>query len=200
MSNAVARKEDWGRHGPAMQSLPNDMWRDFAEIYAAKPPTHGARVEAAREAGFGVGSTPKIQAQIAWRLASDDRMVAAIAELSRKIIRVGAPEAANAALALVRDPTHKDHARAIQWFIDRADPIETKHRMEVVHRNIVPDEEALEELKALRSLGTPRTKLLELFGGNGLERLEDIESSRAKVIDHEPSPPMSRNLVAPTHP
>jgi hypothetical protein len=198
MSNAVARKEDWGQLGPCMKTLPNDQWRAFAEAYATKKPGHGMLVEAAREAGFGVGSTPEIQAKIAWRLANDDRMIAAIAELSRKIIRVGAPEAANAALALVRNPEHKDHGRAIQWFLDRADPIETKHRMEVVHRNIDPDEEAIEELKALRALGTPREKLLELYGHNGLERLEDLASSRAKVIEHEPaeSPPASRNRVA----
>jgi hypothetical protein len=189
MTRAVARKtEDWGRHGPAMMALPNDQWRAFAEAYATKRPGHGALTAAARETGFGTGSTtPTIMAKIAWRLSSDDRMIAAIAELSRKIIRVGSTEAANAVLALLRDPAHRDHARAIEMVISRSDPIETRHRMEVIHKTVDPDDEAIEELKALRSLGTPRTKLLELFGGNGLERLEDLESSRAKVIDHEPS-------------
>ena len=109
-----------------MQALPNDQWRAFAEAYVSKKPGHGMLVEAAREAGFGADSTPEIQAKIAWRLANDDRMIAAIAELSRKIIRVGAPEASNALLELVRDKNHKDHARALEMVLSRADPIETR--------------------------------------------------------------------------
>src|SRR5260370_12518834 len=138
MTRALARKEDWGQLGPAMQALPNDQWRAFAEAYATKKPAHGMLVEAAREAGFGIGSTPTIMAKIAWRLANDDRMIAAIAELSRKIIRVGSTEAANAVLALLRDPKHKDHGRGLGMVLSRSDPIATLHTMEVVHRNSAP--------------------------------------------------------------
>ena len=44
----------------------------------------------------------------------------------------------------------------------------TKHDVNVTHRVIDPDAEALEELRALRSVGTSREKLVELFGQNGL--------------------------------
>jgi hypothetical protein len=46
-------------------------------------------------------------------------------------------------------------------------------------------------LRALRSLGTVREKLLELFGGNGLARLERLEAADnarrvdAKIIEGE---------------
>jgi hypothetical protein len=50
----------------------------------------------------------------------------------------------------------------------------------------------LEELRALRQLGTAREKLVELFGGNGLARLEALEAadierraSKAKVVEGE---------------
>jgi len=175
-----------------MKNLPNDQWRAFAEHYVTQKPGHGALAAAARAAGFGRKSTPAILAKIAWRLSRDERMIAAIAELSRAIIRVGAPQAATALINLVRDSSHKDHARALEMVLARTDPAESRHKMEVVHKTVDPDEEAIEELQALRKLGTPRAKLVELFGHNGLERIEAREAAqaerradRAKVIEGE---------------
>ena len=59
--------------------------------------------------------------------------------------------------------------------LSRADPVETRHRMDVVHTTVDPDQEALEELRALRQLGTPREKLISLFGHNGLDRIEALD-------------------------
>jgi hypothetical protein len=187
-------KPDWGQLGPAMKALPNDKWRAAVEFYLIEAGRHGSQTAAARRAGFGNGkTTPLNMARIASRLFHDDRMVAAIAEEARKIVRSGAPEAAKALLNLVRDPEHKDHARGIAMLLARVDPEVQHHDMQVTHRVVDPDEEALEELRALRSLGTSRAKLLELFGGNGLARLEKLEAaelerraSAAKVIEAEP--------------
>lgn len=188
------RKEDWGALGPAMRGLPNNRWRAFVEYYLLEKPGHGAQTAAARRAGFGTPkTTPLNMARIASRLARDERMVAAVAEEARKIVRGGAPEAAKALLALVRDPEHRDHARGIAMVLARTDPEVTKHDLQVTHRILNPDQEAIEELRALRdSLGTPRAKLLELFGGNGLARLERLEAAEtdrraasAKVIEGE---------------
>jgi hypothetical protein len=197
------RKQDWGQLGPAMKALPNDQWRAFAEHYVTEKPGHGALAAAARKAGFGknsaarkVGidedSTPTNLAKIAWRISRDERMIAAIAELSRAIIRVGAPAAVNAIMNVILDPTHKDHVRACDIVLSRADPVETRHKMEVVHKTVDPDQEALEELRALRQLGTPRETLVGLFGHNGLDRIEALEradtvrrADNAKVIEGE---------------
>jgi hypothetical protein len=186
------RKQDWGQLGPAMKNLPNDEWRAFAEHYVTEKPGHGALAAAARKAGFGKNSTPTNVAKIAWRMSRDERMIAAIAELSRAIIRVGAPQAANAVMALIRDPKHKDHARAIEIVLSRSDPAESRHKMEVIHKTVDPDQEALEELRALRQLGTPRPTLIELFGHNGLDRIEALEradsarrAENARVIEGE---------------
>ena len=123
-------------------------------------------------------------------MSCDPKILAAIAEESRKVIRVGHPEAVAALFSVIRDPQHRNHTRAVAAVIDRCDPIETKHSIDVTHRTIDPDREALEELKALRRLGTGRDKLLEIYGPNGLDRIEALEAienaqraSAAKIID-----------------
>src|SRR5262245_55333734 len=193
------RAETWGEMGPAMKALPNDRWRAFVEFYLLatyenrNKDNHGAQAAAARAAGFGKPTTkPSAMAHMAWRLMRDDRMIAAIAEESRKYLRSIAPEAAKAVLAGIRNPECKDHGRFVAMALDRADPVQTHHTMEVTHRHVDPDVEALEELRALRQLGTSQQKLLELFGANGLDRLEALEAvdtarraAAAKIIDGE---------------
>ena len=193
------RREDMGQPGPAMRALPNDRWRLFVDSYIWETFTngnknnYGAQANAARTAGFGgPKTTPHAMAHIGWRLLKDDRIVAAIAEESRKLLRSGVPEAVKAVHAGVRNPDHKDHAQFVAMLLDRADPLESRQLVEVTHRTLDPDQEALEELRALRSLDTPRPKLIELFGSNGLDRLERLEAAdkvlranEAKMIDAE---------------
>jgi hypothetical protein len=187
------RKQDWGELGPAMKALPNAKWRAFVEFYLLEKPGYGAQVAAARRAGFGnARTTPLNMARIASRLMHDERVIAAVCEESRKIVRGGAPEAAKALLELVRNPEHRDHARGIAMVLARTDPEIQRHDLQVTHKIIDEDQESLEELRALRHLGTSREKLLELFGGNGLARLEKLEAAEqerralaAKVIDTE---------------
>jgi hypothetical protein len=185
-------RKDWGQLGPAMQALPNDLWRSFVDHLVTQKPGHGALTRACRAAGFGKNSTPTNLAKLAWHMSRDERFIAAVAEQSRKIIRLGHPEAVAAVLALVRNNKHRDHMRAVDAVLSRADPIEShsRHNIEVLHRTIDPDREALEELRALRHLGTPREKLLDLFGHNGLDRIEALEAAdtsrradSAKVIE-----------------
>jgi hypothetical protein len=120
----------------------------------------------------------------------DERMIAALAEQSKLVVRAGAPEAVNALYGMIRDPTHKGHERAVAMVLDRVDPIVSHQNVNVTHRVIDPDAEALEEYRALKALGTSREKLLELFGYNGLARVEQQEAANtvkrleaAKVID-----------------
>jgi hypothetical protein len=183
-------REDWGQMGPAMRALPNDRWRDYVFYYVSHPPGHGAQTAAARAAGFGRGSKPVVLAKIAHRLAVDSRMIEAIAEEAKKTVRAGAPEAVAALYGMIRNPDHKDHARAVGMVLNRVDPEVSQQNVQVTHRIVDPDTEALEELRALRALNTPREKLLELFGPNGLDRVERLEAAdnarradAAKVID-----------------
>lgn len=187
------QRDVWGQYGPCMRALPNDRWRLFVESYVlgVTRSGHPNAAAAARVAGFGKpNSTAVRMAHLAWKLMRDDRIVAAIAEESRKLLRSGAPEAVRALQAIVRNPEHKDHIRGVAMVLDRADPVTTiSHaQVDVTHRLLDPDEEALEELRALRQIGATREKLIELFGGNGLARIEKLEAQRAegaKVIDGE---------------
>jgi len=189
-NGAVPAKQDWGQLSPELKSLPNDAWRIFCLELVTGPGGHGKYTRAARVAGFGKGSTAANIAKFAWTLAHDDRMIAAVAAECRKHLRGAHPEAVNALHNMIRDSTHRDHGRAVLSLLDRVDPIVGRQQIEVTHRIVDPDTEALEELRALRQLGTSREKLIELFGGNGLSRLERLEAAdvatraeNAKLID-----------------
>jgi hypothetical protein len=201
------RKEDWGQLSPALRALPNNKWRNFVEFYVLEKPGYGSQVNAARRAGFGKSKTSALNmARIASRLMRDDRILLAISEEARKVVRGAAPQAAKALLNLVCDPEHKDHARGIAMVLARTDPEITRTDLQVTHRVLDPDQEALEELRALRHLGTAREKLLELFGGNGLARLEKLEAAdvahraaSAKIIDGEAIELPATNVAALPH-
>jgi hypothetical protein len=136
-------------------------------------------------------------AKISSRLAHDEKVLAAINEEARKLLRAGGVEATKAVLALVHDNTHKDHARAISMVLARTDPEIERHDFNVTHTVLDPDQEALEELRALRALHTPHAKMLEVFGVNGLDRLLALEAAdqtrraaAAKAIEGEVLPPV----------
>jgi hypothetical protein len=199
MTAAKKQEPTWGELGPAMRALPNDKWRAFVFALVSDTKGHGAATRAALAAGFGRPTTKRTTlTKDAYHLRHDERVIAAIAEESRKMLRVGHPEAVAALYNVIRDPTHRDHMRAVAALLDRADPVISKHLVDVTHRTEDPDRAALEELKALRKLGTPREKLLELYGPNGLDRLEIMETAETaqraasakliegKVIEHEP--------------
>jgi hypothetical protein len=192
MTRALARGKatDWGELGPAMRALSNNRHRAFVEFLLLEPPGHGAQTRAARRAGFGhARTTPLNMARIASRLMRNEKIIGAIAEEARKLLRGGAPDAVKALLNLVHSPEHKDHARGISMVLARTDPEIQQHDMHVVHKIVDADQEALEELRAARALGATREKLLELFGGNYLPRLERLEAQEversAKTIEGE---------------
>ena len=188
---AIARREPEPEYGAAMKALPNARWRAFVEFYLLSTQGHGAQAAAARRAGFGSPkSTPRAMAHIGWRLMRDQRIIEAVAEESMKLLRSGQPEAVKALQNMVRNADHPGHARAVGMLLDRCDPIESRQQIEVTHKIIDPDQEALEELKALRALNTSHDKMLEVFGVNGLDRLLALEAAdharraeAAKVIE-----------------
>jgi hypothetical protein len=189
-----ARREPEPEMGPAMRALPSNRWRTFVSHYLMLPPSRTGvfsnQAEAARRAGFGTArSHVNTMARIGYRLVQDDRIQAAISEEARKLLRGGGFEAVKQLLSIVNNPEHRDQIKAIGMVLARVDPEVTRHDMNIVHRHIDPVEEELEELRACRALGTPRERLLELFGGNKLPMLEALEAEQgarnAKVIEGE---------------
>jgi phage terminase small subunit len=186
----LQQQEVWGELGPAMQQL-TERQRLFVRALVSLPPGYGILTKAYKAAGFGTPNGKRLTlAKNASALSKQENIIAAIAEESRKVIRTAFPEAVSALMNMIRDPSHKDHCRATMALIDRCDPLETKHNIDVVHRTVDPDREALEELRAARELGATREKLISLFGENALDKLlalEQLDNAKramaAKVID-----------------
>jgi hypothetical protein len=119
-----------------MLALPTDRHRAFVRALYTVRPGHGARVKAAKLAGFGCStSTPQTMATIASRLSHDDRVLAAIREEDEKYIRSSAPRAIGALSRLIENPNAKDHARGIAMVLDRVHPVETVVN---VRRDVTP--------------------------------------------------------------
>jgi len=194
---ALTREESWGELGPYMKALPNDRFRAFVTFYLMERPGRGAQTNAAKRAGFGKPETlDHTYHQIAWRLMQDPRIVAALAEEARKMLRGGAPDAVKALQDMVYDSTHKDHARAVAMVLDRTDPTVSNSHIAVTHRIVDPVQEELAEYLAAIELGAGPEKLRDLFGGNRIAHLEALAAEdaarkakviEAKVIEQEPT-------------
>jgi len=112
--NELAKPETWGELGPAMQVL-NERQREFVRYLVTEKPGYGALTRAYRKAGYGKTSKAATLSKEAHHMSRDERIIAAIAEESRKVIRVGHPEAVAALFNLIRDPAHRDRARTAPW-------------------------------------------------------------------------------------
>ncbi len=137
MTDAVANKPEtelapeWG---PAMSALSEKRRAYVIALYDEDAPRKGQGlfIYAAQVAGYGTPtSSKKSLGVIGSRIAHDDRVQAAIVEYSHRCLRAIPPEAIRALKDLIRDPNHKDHARAIAMVLDRADPVQTLHTVEV---------------------------------------------------------------------
>jgi hypothetical protein len=165
-----------------MLALPSDRHRAFVRALYQVKPGHGAGVKAAKLSGWGQPlSSSASMATIGSRLMHDERILAAIFEEDQKRIRASAPRAINALTRLVEDPKHKDHARGIAMVLDRVHPAESRHLVDVHHHAVDHSAEAVAQLRMLKSLDVPRSKLEEVFGFSGLsryERLLEIEDAK----------------------
>jgi hypothetical protein len=128
--------------------------------------------------------------QMGYKLRKREKVSLAIAEESRHLLRSGGAEAVRGILNIVENPQHPKHFDALKLILDRVDP--ATQQIAVTTRIIDETQEALEELRALRAAGVTRERMVELFGGNGLVRLEKLEAAdtarradAAKVINGE---------------
>ncbi len=148
------------KDGPKMLALPSDRHRAFVRALYTVRPGHGARVKAAKLAGFGCEhSTPQTMATIASRLSHDERVLEAIAEEDQKYIRSSAPRAIGALSRLIENPRHKDHARGIAMVLDRTMPLETVSTLNVRH----------DATPALRATADVLARIAELAARAGVD-------------------------------
>ena len=134
--------------GPKMSALPEKRRAFVVALYDEDAPRKGDGliIWAARRAGYGTPtSSTKSLGVIGNRIVHDDRVQAAIVEHSHRVRNAIPPEAIRALKDLIRDPKHRDHARAIAMVLDRTDPLQTVTTLKV-EDNRPPSAQATQEV------------------------------------------------------
>lgn len=78
-------------------------------------------------------------------------------------------------MGILRDTNEKaaDRLPAVSMVWDRANPVMSKHKIEVEHHLTQPELE-MQHYRALQKLGAPRDAFIARFGPNGLPRIEQM--------------------------
>jgi hypothetical protein len=118
---------------------------------------------------------------------NDARMRAAVRELAMQMIETSEPELLATTSEIMRDNAiePRDRLAAIRMVWDRANPVLTKHKIEVEHHLSV-DQVDVEHYRALQKLGAPQQAFLDRFGHNGLSRVQAMiaaEDAKHKLIE-----------------
>lgn len=195
MTKSLAKRDPAPEYGPAMRAL-HPKWRRAVEALFV---SDGDRSKALRMAGYD-GKAASINV-MASRIFGDDRVRAAIREECTKRIDNSEPELLAIASQIMRNPGEKasDRLRAVAMVWDRANPIMTRHKIEVEH-HMTGDERDIRHYRALEKLGAPRDAFIARFGPNGIARVEaliraeDNKYREAEVIDadyEDVTPPAS---------
>jgi hypothetical protein len=168
--------------GPAMRVLPLRWQRAVVALFQ----TRGNMTEALRLAGYKADNLNSIKST-AWKIFHDDRMRAAIREVAGRMIETAEPEVLAVTLDVMRDVASepKDRLRAAAMVWDRANPVLTKHKIEIEH-HLTSDQLDVEHYRALQKLGAPQSAFLARFGHNGLARVEAMiaaEDAKHRLIE-----------------
>jgi hypothetical protein len=193
--------EDESDLGPAMLAL-RPQEKIFVRMLFENP-GHGAGAKAARAAGYGMkGGAKNTAARSANRLFNRPRVIAAIAEMTGQQLRSDGPMAVSTVREIMKDKTHKDRLKAARTVIERADPVE-QHFSGTMHHTISnapgSDAEGIKLLAWLKSQGANQELLLNMFGLNGLPRLErkliEIEDGQRAKLNGGNDKPVDAEFV-----
>ena len=143
--------------------------RTFVDRYLALGGKHGAGKKAAQLAGY-----PASWAGIAsHRLLRRPRVMRAIEEESKRLVRALGPQAIQVIKEILDDREHKDRLKAARTVLERFDPtflgVQHQHQVEVVVETGV--ETALRMLQVMRELRVPVEVQREKVGVNLYEQL-----------------------------
>lgn len=166
--------DSWGELGPAMQRL-TERQRAFVRALLTGKPGYGSVTKAYRAAGYRA-SKPNREG---FALVRTPKVIEAISEEAKKLTRgVGHAEAVAALFNMIRDPKHRDHARAVATILDRVDPVITTQKIDVRHTDMTGEAmiARIRELAAKHGLNS--TKLL---GGNGLTEARQMLEGKPAI-------------------
>jgi hypothetical protein len=176
-----ARSEPTPELGPAMRALPLKWQRAVTALFI----TGGNKAQALRHAGYKAnGNGIYVTAS---RIFADDRVRAAVREVAAQQIDIAEPELLATTLAIMRDSNEpaRDRLRAVAMVWDRANPVVSKHKLEVEH-HLSSDERDIQHYHALQRLGAPQEAFAARFGHAGLARVQALilaEGSKQKQIE-----------------
>lgn len=115
-----------GKRGPKMRQL-----NERQQLFVLALVEQGARnhTAAAKMAGYGANSQDALRVQ-AYRLAHDEKILAALKEETEKRLQASIALAANVLVEIAEDPTHKDRLKAATALLNRGGLHETlEHKM-----------------------------------------------------------------------
>jgi hypothetical protein len=180
--NAIVRpNEPQPELGPAMRALPLRWQRAVTALFVTK----GNRSAALRAAGYK--AKPNSLHVLASRIFADDRVRAAVREVAARMIEIAEPELLATTLDIMRDTDNRaaDRLAAVRMVWDRANPVMTKHKVEVEH-HLSSAELDVQHYRALQKIGAPQEAFLARFGHNGLARVQTMilaEEAKQKQIE-----------------
>lgn len=142
----------------------NERQKLFVRALFEAPRNHGSHVFAARAAGYGTAtSSKKSIASIAYQVACDPKVQAAIAEVSQQYVTTLGPVAVRALKKVLDTPAHRDFGRAIGLVIERVSPQQSNHTVKVEH-DVTPSfkdtAEVLERIAKLAARYNARPMML----------------------------------------
>lgn len=147
--------------------------------------TNGDRTKALKLAGYS--QTHNAMKVSASRIFADDRVRAAIREQASRNIDIAEPEMLATTMSILRNVSERaaDRLAAIRMVWDRANPVISKHKLEVEH-HLTNDERDMQHYRALKRLGAPPDAFLARFGVHGIRRVEAMivaEAARHQQIE-----------------
>ena len=180
--------------GPCMAAL-TELERNLVRAFFDHP--NYTQAQLAEVAGYQKGTAPNQLSVAGARAFGRERVIAAMQEEGSKRLRSGGALAVSALMDMVRNPQHKDHAKAVQMALDR-----TGFHAMSEHKVIVDDKRpqtkaeliaAITRLAAERGLDTTATmKLIGRDPSSGREHdptkaidaeFEVIEDEKIEVED-----------------
>jgi hypothetical protein len=166
--------------GPAMRALAPRWQKAVVALFLTK----GNRSAALRAAGYKANKNAI--GVLASRMFADDRMRAAVREVALAQIDIAEPELLGVTLSIMRDTKElaRDRLTAARMVWDRANPVISKHKLEVEH-HLTNDERDITHYRALQKLRAPQEAFLARFGHTGMARVQALvmaEDARTKQI------------------
>jgi hypothetical protein len=124
---------------------------------------------------------------LASRIFADDRVRAAVREVAGHMIEIAEPELLAITLNIMRDTATRpaDRLAAARMVWDRANPVMSKHKIEVEH-HLTNDERDMQHYRALQRLGAPQEAFMARFGHAGIARVQAMiaaEDAKLKQIE-----------------